>query len=226
MTYTVGSRADTVSTIKTLLKRTGAGGPGAPEAGKNIVLSGGRSITPVLSALEESIADTGGICRHRFFLADERMDGEHNQTMLRDLLFYRLIENRTIGEDQLRFPDLSLEPQQAAAAYERKLAPVQIAFLGVGEDGHIASLFPGHPALTSERLVDVLYDAPKPPPVRITCTYRVFERDTIVVLLFLGEHKAKAYKIFTNTEDYKACPAAYFHQHAHLVTIVARRFSE
>ena len=226
MMYTVGNRADAVSTIKSLLKRIGGAEPGGAITGKNIMLSGGRSIAPVLSALGESIAETKGICRHRFFLADERMEGEHNQSMLRDLLFDRLVGNGTIAEDQLRFPDLSLEPSQAAEAYERELGPLHTAFLGVGEDGHIASLFPGHPVLSSERLVDVLYDSPKPPPVRITCTYRVFQRDTVVVLLFLGEDKAEAFRLFTEKEDYKVCPAAYFHQYARLVTIADRRFTE
>ena len=220
MMYTVGGTEDTVSTVKSLLRRSA--GPGEE---KNVLLSGGRSIVPVLRALEESIAEAGG-CEYRFFLADERMDGEHNQSMLREGLFGRLVENGTITEDRLRFPDLALEPQQAAAAYERELLPLDIAFLGVGEDGHVASLFPGHPVLSSGRLVDTVYDSPKPPPVRITCTYRVFGRKTAVVLLFLGAEKEEAFRLFSETEDYFVCPAAYFHHHTHLASIVDRMLTE
>jgi 6-phosphogluconolactonase len=58
----------------------------------------------------------------------------------------------------------------AARDYDRLLPPaLDLLILGVGDDGHVCSLFPGHPALTVEdQRVLVITDAPKPPPRRLT----------------------------------------------------------
>lgn len=62
-------------------------------------------------------------------------------------------------------------PRQAAQAYAeviRSALPLDLAVLGVGEDGHTASLFPGDPALASSALVVPVFHAPKPPEERVT----------------------------------------------------------
>lgn len=53
-----------------------------------------------------------------------------------------------------------------------------LILLGMGPDGHTASLFPGHAALTSpgDRLVVAVREAPKPPPIRITMTYELINQ--------------------------------------------------
>ncbi|MBK7857180.1 MAG: 6-phosphogluconolactonase [Archangiaceae bacterium] len=61
-------------------------------------------------------------------------------------------------------------PFHSLSEYQLKLPrPLDVALLGVGPDGHVASLFPGHPALevTDKRVVQ-LDDAPKPPPKRLS----------------------------------------------------------
>lgn len=64
--------------------------------------------------------------------------------------------------------------------------------LGVGEDGHVASLFPGSPSLAATELVTGITDSPKPPPERITLTVPVFLSARLLVVLGLGESKADA----------------------------------
>ena len=80
----------------------------------------------------------------------------------------------------------------AARRYAEQLPPaLDLLILGVGEDGHVCSLFPGHPALavTDER-VTVVEDAPKPPPRRMTLTmpYVLAARQSWVVAV--GPRKA------------------------------------
>ncbi len=89
-----------------------------------------------------------------------------------------------------------------AAAYQQQVQAVlaggsgllDVLLLGMGADGHVASLFPGHAALDlpAEVLVTAISDAPKPPPQRITLTLPALNRAALVLLLVTGGDKAAA----------------------------------
>lgn len=86
--------------------------------------------------------------------------------------------------------------QQAAVAAGdagATLPRLDVVMLGVGPDGHVASLFPGHPALaeTSRTVVGVT-DSPKPPPVRVTLTLAALRQAAQVWFLVSGPDKADA----------------------------------
>ena len=90
-------------------------------------------------------------------------------------------------------PDLNA----AALGYGDELKDVlgdtprlDVVVLGVGPDGHVASLFPGHPALSEEdRLVVPIVDSPKPPPRRLTMTLPLLTGAERVIVLTLGSAK-------------------------------------
>ncbi len=69
---------------------------------------------------------------------------------------------------------------------------LDVTLLGMGEDGHIASLFPGHPARFAKGLVTIIDDSPKPPPRRITFTYEILRTSRAQFLLAMGEGKRTA----------------------------------
>lgn len=69
---------------------------------------------------------------------------------------------------------------------------LDVLLLGMGEDGHIASLFPGHPICRVAGLVAPIFDSPKPPPQRITLTLPLLAKAEQVVLLVQGESKRVA----------------------------------
>ena len=81
--------------------------------------------------------------------------------------------------------------------------------LSLGEDGHIASLFPGH-AATQEatRLVVVVIDSPKTPPRRVTMTRPLINRAETVHLMVVGASKASALRATLEHSGYvDRCPA-------------------
>jgi 6-phosphogluconolactonase len=69
---------------------------------------------------------------------------------------------------------------------------LDVMLLGMGEDGHIASLFPGHPARFAKGPVTTLDDSPKPPPKRITLTYEILRTSRASFLVAMGEGKRAA----------------------------------
>ena len=84
----------------------------------------------------------------------------------------------------------------AAREYEKVLSgfdQLDVTLLGLGEDGHVASLFPGAPSLEeTSRLVVPVYGAPKPPPVRISMTLLAINRSRSVHVLVSGPAKRDA----------------------------------
>lgn len=99
-----------------------------------------------------------------------------------------------------------LPPEEAAALYEEELRAcvpptgaddlpiLDVALLGIGEDGHTASLFPGHPQVEDQSgaLCLPVGDAPKPPPERVTLTVPVLRAARLPLLLATGAAKAPA----------------------------------
>lgn len=87
---------------------------------------------------------------------------------------------------------------EAAATYaetmrEHGAAEFEVVMLGLGPDGHVASLFPGHPQLdVHDRIAVGVTDSPKPPPERISLTFPALNRARSVWLLVSGEGKAEA----------------------------------
>ncbi len=106
------------------------------------------------------------------------------------------------------------DPQQAAAHYEATLRRVlgdpprlDLVLLGVGRDGHTASLFPGDPALADDRLV-VATTAPEPPRRRVTFTLQVIRLASRVLVLASGSDKAQAVRRALEDEPSAAVPAS------------------
>ena len=83
------------------------------------------------------------------------------------------------------------------------------AILAAGEDGHCASLFPRHPSVADpgERFV-LVEDSPKPPPRRVSASRRLLERSGLGVVVFYGEGKREALRLFRDASvDVRACPS-------------------
>lgn len=162
----------------------------------HIALAGGQ--TP--RRAYELLAEVEGSWAHvHLWLGDERCvpedDPESNARMVRETLY----SHARAEPPSLHAVPSAEQPEDAAWYYGlqvREQVPEEtfdIVLLGMGPDGHTASLFPGHPALDVRRAPCVaVRDAPKPPPNRITLTLPVLRRARTTLLLATGAEKAEA----------------------------------
>ncbi|GGB67257.1 6-phosphogluconolactonase [Knoellia flava TL1] len=95
-------------------------------------------------------------------------------------------------------PDASESAEASATAYAETVrssgaGAFDIMILGVGPDGHVASLFPGHPAQqTTDAIAVAVHDSPKPPPDRVSLTFEALRRSRQVWFVVAGADKAEA----------------------------------
>ena len=159
----------------------------------SIALAGGNTPRPVYALLAKPpLGDRVDWSRVSVFWGDERGvppdDKDSNYGMARDAL----LDHVPVPAAQVHRMEAERADRDAAArAYERLLPdPLDILVLGVGPDGHTASLFPGSPVLreTERRVVPV--DGPKPPPRRMTITPPVIRAAREIVVIATGADKA------------------------------------
>ena len=157
---------------------------------RTLVLAGGTTPKRCYELLAEMPLEWASVA---VLFGDERCvppdDPESNYLMAKQALLDRITPEKVYrmrGE---------LGPDEGAADYAKAiedLLPLDVVVLGVGEDGHTASLFPGHPALSAKGIAVGIHDAPKPPPERITLTLPVLQSANRVIMLATGAGKAEA----------------------------------
>ncbi|HET6302716.1 6-phosphogluconolactonase [Microbacterium sp.] len=115
--------------------------------------------------------------------------------------------------------DEGLDLDAAARLYEHELAKFSsdfgawpsfdVCFLGVGPDGHIASLFPDRPEIhVTDRAVLPVRESPKPPPERVTMTRPVINASRRLWMVLAGTDKASALGLALAGASYGSVPAA------------------
>jgi 6-phosphogluconolactonase len=158
---------------------------------RTLVLAGGSTPARAYQLLAEATLEWGRIT---VLFGDERCvppdHPESNFLMARRSLLDRVNPgsvHRMAGE---------LGPDVAASLYEpivRWLSPLDLVLLGMGPDGHTASLFPGHPEVSAEGLAVGVRAAPKPPPERVSLTLGCLRQAKRVVFIVTGADKAAAF---------------------------------
>ncbi len=171
---------------------------GAAIGGGDIVLTGGSTPRAAYQHFVEAVQRVGvDLSRSTFWIGDERCvdpeDDRSNYKMIKESLLDPL------GDRRPRFQRMKgeLGPDEGADDYQERLrgagTPVfDLVLLGIGSDGHCASLFPGQESLTErERLVVGVPQAGLEPFVpRISMTLPTLARTRQVVFLATGESKA------------------------------------
>jgi 6-phosphogluconolactonase len=176
----------------------------------SVVLTGGRGGGSALRELAANPARDAVDWSHvDVWWGDERWlpagDPERNDTQARDALLDAVaVDPARVHPFQASDGPYAGDPEAAAAAYAAELAaatrpedhgPVprfDVLMLGVGEEGHVASIFPESPAAYETRPVVAVRGCPKPPPVRLTLTFPAIGAATEVWLMAAGSEKAGA----------------------------------
>jgi 6-phosphogluconolactonase len=179
-----------------------------------VALTGGRIATKAYQRLAadgaQSSVDWGRVDLwwgdERFVAAD---DDDRN-----DLATVQVLQD-SLALDPARIHrmparDGSRDLDAAAAAYADELGGTtfDLCLLGLGPDGHVASLFPDHPSSSTPGRVIAVRDSPKPPPDRISLTLEVINASAEVWFLVSGEDKAEAARLALTHEGPVPVPGA------------------
>lgn len=211
--------AETVAgrTVTTLVERVAESGTA------HLCVTGGGIGTAVLDALRHSPAvDSIDWPRVHVWWGDERFlpagDPDRNETAARSAL----LDHVGIPRQNIHaMPSLGQvqDVDAGAWAYVQELAAharpdaavpaMDILMLGIGPDGHVASLFPEMPALHDDRPVVGVHGSPKPPPLRMTMTLPTICAAQQVWILASGSAKADAVRLaLTDSAGPLQIPAA------------------
>ncbi|XP_022995582.1 probable 6-phosphogluconolactonase 4, chloroplastic [Cucurbita maxima] len=175
-----------------------------------VVLSGGSLIKCLRKLVEPPYIDSIDWSKWHVFWADERVVPKDHVDSNYKLAFDGFLSQVPILPGHVYAINDALSAEGAADDYETclkhlvstKVVDVSAAsgfpkfdlmLLGMGPDGHVASLFPGHPLLSeNQKWVTFIMDSPKPPPERITFTFPVINSSAHIALVAPGASKADA----------------------------------
>lgn len=168
-------------------------------------LSGGNTPVPSYRLLADAAwRQRIDWSRVHIFFADERFVAPDHADSNYRLAREHLLQAVAIPAANVHCPPLptaqaaGLTPEQSATAYQQTLldffAPAPPRFdlitLGMGPDGHTASLFPGMDDL-GDGLVAAVHHSPKPPPLRLTMTYALLNQAHNLLFIVSGQDKAE-----------------------------------
>jgi 6-phosphogluconolactonase len=189
----------------------------------NVVLTGGTIGIAVLAAVDSSPArDTLDWSRVHFWWGDERFvprnSDDRNEKQAREALLDHLavpaenIHPFAASDDGLTLDAAATANAGASGADGQDGAGwprSDITFLGVGPDGHIASLFPDRAGIReTEASVISVTDSPKPPPERLSLTRPVLNASDRIWLVLAGADKASALGLALAGASYTEVPVA------------------
>ena len=157
----------------------------------SIVLTGGQSVLNLYKILSK--ADSNWDKWH-IYIGDERFLPAGHKDRNDQIINEIWLNNSTIPQKNIHFIKAELGLLDARVEYENTLKRIDkfdVVLLSMGEDGHIASLFPNH-VYPEDQMIVVEHDSPKPPKERVSMSYKQLNRAHYIFKLIIGESKQKA----------------------------------
>ncbi|HEY7934265.1 MAG TPA: 6-phosphogluconolactonase [Solirubrobacteraceae bacterium] len=167
----------------------------------HLVLSGGGTPERTYELLVGALREWQGV---EVWFADERCVGPEDEQSNYRMAREKLLQHVPLAPERIHRMEGELGPEQGAQRYgellsgvapgEERLPVLDVVVLGIGPDGHVASLFPEASTLKApERAVCLgVHDSPKPPPQRITLSLAMLRAARGCLLLATGASKAHA----------------------------------
>lgn len=184
----------------------------------SLALSGGETPLSLFRLLAAEYATRVAWLQVEVFWVDERFVPSHDRSSNYGAARAAWLADSPLPRSNVHpIPTDLPSPDEAAARYERQLRAhfftpwprFDLVLLGLGADGHTASLFPGSPALAKDRRWVEATEAPVEPKPRITLTLPAINRAAHVRFLVAGARKAAALRAAVSSEpDLTACPAS------------------
>lgn len=171
-----------------------------------IALSGGNTPIDIFSELKK--INTNWACWKIFFCDERCLEKGHSE--LNSVMVYNtLLKYISIKEEHIYNIESHLGPIQAANQYNQTLKnypAFDMTLLGIGEDGHTASLFSNNDLGERDDSPDVLpvMNSPKPPMQRVTLSVNRLRKSQNILFLVSGEGKEKILEEIINGTDYPA----------------------
>ncbi|XP_015941204.1 probable 6-phosphogluconolactonase 4, chloroplastic [Arachis duranensis] len=192
-----------------------------------VCLSGGSLISYLRKLLEPPYVDSLEWSKWHVFWVDERVVPKTHEDSNYKLAYDGLLSKVPIPPGNVYAINDALSAEGAAEDYETCLRQLvkngviasssvtgfpkfDLMLLGMGPDGHVASLFPGHPLLKeNKKWVTFIKDSPKPPPERITFTFPVINSSAYTALVVTGAGKSDAvHSALRGSQNSPKLPAA------------------
>jgi 6-phosphogluconolactonase len=169
----------------------------------SIVLTGGKSAISLYKILSKSESNWN---KWHIYISDERsLPAGHKDRNDKEINKIWL-DNSTIPKKNIHFIKAELGLFEARLKYEntlRKIDKFDIVLLSVGEDGHIASLFPNH-VYPEKQMVVVERSSPKPPKERISISYQRLNKAHYIFKLIIGNLKQNSIDLLRKGVDLPA----------------------
>ncbi|XP_057962910.1 probable 6-phosphogluconolactonase 4, chloroplastic [Malania oleifera] len=178
-----------------------------------VVLSGGSLINSIRKLAEPPYVDSVEWAKWHVFWVDERVVPKEHEDSNYKLAYDGFLSKVPILPEHVYAINDALPAEGASEDYETCLKNLvkksvigisaatgfpkfDLMLLGMGPDGHVASLFPRHPLVhENEKWVTCIMDSPKPPPQRITFTFPVINSSSYIAMVVVGAAEANSVQI-------------------------------
>ncbi|MBT4731884.1 6-phosphogluconolactonase [Candidatus Woesearchaeota archaeon] len=163
----------------------------------SMVLTGGQSVLSLYKLLSK--ADSNWDKWH-LYIGDERFLPAGHKDRNDQIINEIWLDNSPIPKKNIHFIKAELGLLEARLEYENTLKKndtFDIVLLSMGEDGHVASLFPNH-AYPENQMVVVEKNSPKPPKQRLSMSYKQLNKSNYIFKLLIGKSKQQAVHLIQN----------------------------
>ena len=166
----------------------------------SIVLTGGQSVLNLYKILSKSDSNWE---KWHIYIGDERCVPMRHKDRNDQVINEIWLDNSTISKNNIHFIQAELGLIEAQKEYEKVLKKIDkfdVVLLSVGEDGHVASLFPNH-SYPDNKMVVIEGNSPKSPKQRLSMSYKQLNKSNYIFKLLIGKSKQQVVHLLQKTTN-------------------------